>query len=794
MGILGLKTNSAKRGWNNYYKTVEKINSLEAGYQQLSDEQLQEKTNVFKERLENGETVQDLAPEAFATVREASRRILGLRHFDVQLVGGLVLLNGDIAEMATGEGKTLVASLASYLVALEGKGVHIITVNDYLAKRDKELIGQIHEFLGLTVGLNIHGISPADKQAAYRADITYGVGTEFGFDFLRDNTVQSLTQKVQRAYHFAIIDEVDSVLIDEAKTPLILAGKDKPSERLYGVCASVIKGLKEEEDYTFDMELKVVNFTEKGLNKCEKIFGVDNLFDLEHGSLFHSLLQALRARVLYQRDVDYIVEDGEVKLVDMNTGRIMEGRSLSDGLHQAIESKEGLVNTDENKTNASITIQNYYRMYPTISGMTGTAKTEEAELSKIYGMEVVQIPTNKPNQRIDHPDKVFETKQQKFAHLLKEVKERHEKGQPILIGTTSILQSEEVAAELDKANLPYHLLNAKSVQQEANLIAMAGQKGQITIATNMAGRGTDIMLGEGVAELGGLHVIGTERNESRRIDNQLKGRSARQGDPGSTQFILSLEDYLFIRYAADELERARPKFKTNSSGMITSKNVHKFVETAQKISEGVHYQFRDYNLNLENVINDQRGVIYELRDKLLKTDNPIRFIQHQVDHLPDDYIDSFCPDDLLPEEWELEKLERELDKILLPDVSLKDEDFKDKGEVKEQVKPAREEHTAIIERFEEHEDMQMTSCSIGLLTIDRLWKKHLDAMNQLKEGIGIRQYQQRNPVELFQQEGYKLFKSTYADLEYELAVRMNMSFKKQLQKQQQAVTNVKKGR
>ncbi|WP_010095215.1 accessory Sec system translocase SecA2 [Ornithinibacillus scapharcae] len=770
--ISRIKQNESFREVKKYYALVEKINNLENEYEALSDDELKGKTIEFRNRLEKGETIHDLTVEAFATVREASKRVLGMRHFDVQLLGGIVLLHGNISEMATGEGKTLVASLPSYLVALEGKGVHVITVNDYLAQRDRDIVGQIHEFLGLKVGLNIPGLGTQEKQAAYNCDITYGVGTEFGFDYLRDNTVNELSQKVQRPYHYAIIDEIDSVLIDEAKTPLIIAGKDKPSGRLYKVCASVIKSLKEEEDYTYDLELKTVNFTEKGLNKCEKVFGIPNLFDLEHSSLFHSLLQALRARVLYKRDVDYIVEDGEIKLVDMNTGRIMEGRSLSNGLHQAIESKEGLVNTEENKTMALITVQNYYRMYPLLSGMTGTAKTEESELRETYGMNVVQIPSNKPNQRVDMSDRVFMTKEQKYDFLLKEVKERHQTGQPILIGTTSILQSEEVAKLLDREQLEYQLLNAKSVQQEAKLISLAGQKDRITIATNMAGRGTDIMLGEGVAELGGLHVIGTERNESRRIDNQLKGRSGRQGDPGSTQFIISVEDYLFIRYAADELERMKPKFKANEIGEITSSNVHKFVETAQKISEGIHYQFREYNLKLENVTNKQRDIVYQLRDKLLEEENAIQFVMKQTADLPKKLIQTFCEEDSLPEEWDLERLSEELNKISLVPFQLEEKEFQSDEELIDFVKDHFKQNLEELSQYEDNEEIQMNAKGVVLFVIDTLWKKHLDTMNQLKEGIGIRQYQQEDPVQLYEKEGYKLFETLFNDIEYEIATRL----------------------
>ncbi|WP_106496180.1 accessory Sec system translocase SecA2 [Lentibacillus sp. Marseille-P4043] len=765
-----------------YLKTLEKINNIEQHIEKLTDEQLKGKTIEFKELLNNGKTIHDITVEAFATVREASKRVLGLRHFDVQLLGGLVLLDGNVAEMATGEGKTLVASLSSYLKALEGNGVHIITVNDYLARRDKELIGQIHEFLGLSVGLNIPGMSNSEKQQAYNCDITYGVGTEFGFDYLRDNMVNAKEQKVQRPYHYAIVDEIDSVLIDEARTPLIIAGKDKPSENLYGVCATVIKGLKAEEDFTFDRELKVVNFTDKGLNKCEKVFGVENLFDLEHSTLFHSLLQALRARVLFERDVDYIVKKGEVQLVDMNTGRVMEGRSLSDGLHQAIEAKEGLANTEENKTQASITIQNYYRMYPTLAGMTGTAKTEEAEFRKVYGMDVISIPTNKPNLRQDLPDMAFLTQDQKYKQLVEEVGIRYKKGQPVLIGTASILQSETVAEALDEKKIPYQLLNAKSVEHEANLIALAGQKKQVTIATNMAGRGTDIMLGEDVAELGGLHVIGTERNESRRIDDQLKGRSARQGDPGSTQFIISLEDNLITRYVSDELERLTPKLKTESTGLIKSPNAYKLIDTAQKISEGVYFQFRESNLKLEGTINDQRGVVYKLRDNILESDDVIDFFMKQLEHIPNEYIAAYCNSDLLPEEWDISGLQTALNDVLLPVISFEGKEFESIEELQQFVKPYMEEHYNILKKLQEQNDIEEAARNVGLFVVDSLWKKQLEAMNQLKQGIGIRQYQQEDPVTLFQKDGYSMFESMYQEIEYQLSVRLKKLYEKILQK------------
>ena len=519
-------------------KEVKVINSIEETLHYLSDDQLKMHTESFRNRLTNGETIVQIRPEAFAVVREASRRVLGLRHFDVQLIGGIVLSEGSIAEMPTGEGKTLVASLPSYLRALEGNGVHVITVNEYLAKRDRELIGQIHEFLGLSVGLNLPMMEVPEKRAAYAADITYGVGSEFGFDYLRDNMTFSEETRVQRPFHFALVDEVDSVLIDEAKTPLIIAGKTDVHANLSNLSAKLVKSFKEDKDYLYDVQTKSVSFTEEGIERIELFFSVDNLYDLEHQTLYHYMLQALRAYIMFKRDVDYIVSNGKVLLIDMFTGRPMEGRTLSNGLHQAIEAKEGLVVTEENKTQASITIQNYFRMYPTIAGMTGTAKTEEKEFQELYQMNVTQIPTNKPIIRKDLEDQIFDTIDAKYKAVSKKVKEIHATGQPVLIGTTSILQSEKVAEYLKKEKLNFEILNAKSIQQEISLISLAGQKNAITVATNMAGRGTDIVLGEGVAELGGLYVLGTERHESRRIDNQLKGRAGRQGDPGVSEFSI----------------------------------------------------------------------------------------------------------------------------------------------------------------------------------------------------------------------------------------------------------------
>lgn len=752
-------------------KTIEMINKREKEYEQLTEEQLKAKTTEFKGLLAEGKTVDDIKVDAFAVVREVSKRILGLRHYDVQLLGGLVLLEGNISEMPTGEGKTLVASLPSYLRGLEGKGVHIITVNEYLASRDRNLIGQIHEYLGLTVGLNIPNLHPLEKKDAYDADITYGIGTEFGFDFLRDNLAQSLDKKVQRAFHYVIIDEVDSVLIDEAKTPLIVAGKTKPSESLHNVCAKVTRNFKEEKDFTFDDEIKAVSLTEAGITKTEKIFAIDNLFDLEHRSLNHYITQSLRARTMFKRDVDYIVDNGEIKLVDMNTGRIMDGRSLSDGLHQALEAKEGLKTTEENKAQASITIQNYFRMYPILSGMTGTAKTDQSELREVYNMDVVQIPTNKPIIREDLGDYIYLTKEQKYNRMVEEVIKRHQKGQPILIGTSSILQSETVAEYLDKQKLSYNLLNAKSVEHEAHLISLAGQKQQITIATNMAGRGTDIMLGEGVAEIGGLHVLGTEKHESRRIDNQLKGRAGRQGDPGSSQFIISIDDDLFIRYAKDDREKKLPNLKTDDSGLIQTKDMNKFIEKVQKISEGSHYQVREYNLKLDDVVNDQRRVIYTLRDNLLATTNIISILANQVAHVPFSLIEKYCPQDGLIADWKLTELIQLLNEILIPTIEIKGE-LDNQQDLKNRIEPYIDEHMALLATYEGNEQLEQSLKQVIISTIDLYWTKHLDEMTRIKEGVGLRQYQQEDPIQLYQKDSFDLFGIMYQELELAFSLRL----------------------
>ncbi|SER70080.1 protein translocase subunit secA [Gracilibacillus ureilyticus] len=774
--ITKWKESQQYKVYKKYQRIVEEINQLEEIYAKLSDSQLKNKTTEFKKYLENGGSIEQIKVEAFATVREASKRVLGLRHYDVQLIGGLVLLEGNIAEMPTGEGKTLVASLPSYLRALEGKGVHVITVNDYLARRDRDLIGQIHSFLGLTVGINVPGMDPNEKVRAYQADITYGIGTEFGFDFLRDNMTYAASQKVQRPYHYAIIDEVDSVLIDEAKTPLIVAGKARLSENLHQVCSKVVKTLKEGKDYQYDLELKTVNFKEDGINKIEKIFAIDNFYDLEHRALNHYMNQALRAKVLFERDVDYIVEDSEIKLVDMNTGRIMDGRSLSEGLHQAIEAKEGLKVTEENKAQASITIQNYYHMYPVIGGMTGTAKTEEAEFQKVYGMDVIPIPTNKPVIREDMKDMIFQTKEQKYNFLVEEVKKRHAKGQPILIGTTSIIQSEIVAKYLDKEKLDYQLLNAKSVEREVHLISLAGQKSQITIATNMAGRGTDIMLGEGVAELGGLHVIGTERHESRRIDNQLKGRSGRQGDPGSSQFIISLEDELVKRFGHDLMERVKDKVTADKNGVVTNKQVNEWIDTIQKISEGQHFQFREFNFQLEQVINEQRKVIYQLRDKILTEEQVVKLISQYAEDVINHLVDRFIDPELLPDQWEQEKLITSLNEVLFVEIP-EDTRIEEYDAVEPFIKDLLQQHFEVFAKLN-YDTMAEEHVRKGALSvIDRNWTTHLEEMGRLKDGIGMRSYQQEDPIQIYTKEGYQIFEWMYKQTEGQIHQFFVSSFK-----------------
>lgn len=777
------KEQTSARQLKRYYKIVDQINNLEETYVNKSDAELREMTFIFKNQLEQGEPITSIIPDAFAVVREASKRVLGMRHFDVQLIGGLVLTEGNIAEMPTGEGKTLVASLPSYVRALEGKGVHVITVNDYLAKRDYELVGQIHRFLGLTVGLNVPMMEQDEKKLAYNADITYGVGTEFGFDYLRDNMAHSLADKVQRPYHFAIIDEVDSVLIDEAKTPLIIAGKMASNNELHQIAAMLAKRFKVEEDYDFDEETKATSLTDKGIEKVEAAFNIDNLYDLEHQTLFHYVIQAVRAHVMFKRDVDYIVKNDKIELVDMFTGRILEGRSLSDGLHQAIEAKEGVTITDENKSMAQITIQNYFRMYPRLSGMTGTAKTQEKEIREVYGMEVVQIPTNRPRQRVDQPDIIFSTQEAKYKYVAVETKKRHEKGQPILIGTTSILQSETVADYLKKEKLTFQLLNAKTVEQEVELISQAGQKGRITVATNMAGRGTDIVLGEEVHDLGGLYVMGTEKHESRRVDNQLRGRSGRQGDIGESRFILSIEDDMFRRYAKEEVEKFSAKMVTDENGIIQNKEVQELIDRTQRIVEGSQYGMREYNLKLDDVINDQRTVLYGLRDKILAGEDLMGELKKMLRETVDFAVRDAAPEDVSSIEWDYDRMEQTLNSLFITPVTID----REVGRIKQilaDIEPSELELLNKIEKFSENEQILQAIPQVMLSYIDSGWVRHLEAMAHLKEGIGLRHYQQEDPMRIYQREGLELFGKNFQELRRSIIIEIT-SFMKTIEAQQE---------
>ncbi|MDJ1478296.1 accessory Sec system translocase SecA2 [Bacillus sp. LS15-K4] len=771
--VKKLLGDSQKRKIKNYEQLVNDINQLESVMETLSDGELRQKTVTFQNMLQNGKTVDDIKIEAFAVVREAAKRVLGLRHYDVQLIGGLVLLEGNIAEMPTGEGKTLVSSLPTYVRALEKKGVHVITVNDYLAKRDKELIGRVHEFLGLTVGLNMAQMESIDKKRAYEADITYGIGTEFGFDYLRDNMASSKAQQVQRPYHFAIIDEIDSVLIDEAKTPLIIAGKKSSSSDFHHLCAKVMKSFQDTLHYTYDAETKACNFTEDGITKIEELFDIDNLYDLEHQTLYHYMIQALRAHVAFQLDVDYIVEDEKIMLVDIFTGRIMDGRSLSDGLHQALEAKEGLPITDENQTQASITIQNFFRMYPALSGMTGTAKTEEKEFNRVYNMEVISIPTNRPILREDKKDVVYVTADAKYKAVCAEVINIHKKERPILIGTMSILQSETVARYLDEANLTYQLLNAKSAEQEADLIALAGKKGKITIATNMAGRGTDILLEKGVHELGGLHVIGTERHESRRVDNQLKGRAGRQGDPGSSQFFLSLEDEMMQRYAGEDIEKLKKPLKTDENGLILNTKIYDLINRTQLICEGSHFSMREYNLKLDDVINDQRNVVYKLRNNLLNEEvNMIEIVIPMIKNTLTFIAKDHLLEGMLPEEWDFTRLVEALKEVLSTEEipTLSANNVHSAEDLQELLKDTLTSYIERVNDLESNEDAQQVLRQISLHFLDSGWTNHLSAMQHLKEGIGLRQYQQEDPARLYQKEGFEIFLHTFSHFEKEVTL------------------------
>ena len=757
MGLLNLFDDNA-REIRKYQKRVVVINSFEPTIQALSDDELRGKTTEFRGRLEQGESLDSLLPEAFAVVREASRRVINQRHYDVQLIGGMVLHDGRIAEMRTGEGKTLVSTLPAYLNALTGKGVHIVTVNDYLAHRDSEWMGKIHQFLGLSIGLVVHGLNYEERKNSYAQDITYGTNNEFGFDYLRDNMVTRPEASVQRELNYAIVDEVDSILIDEARTPLIISGEaDKPTE-LYFRVAMIIPRLKPEDDYKVIEKERVVTLTEQGVSRVESMLGVDNLYEDIHTELAHHINQGLKAQSLFRRDRDYVVKDGEVIIVDEFTGRLMFGRRYSEGLHQAIEAKEGVKIEKESQTLATITFQNYFRMYKKLSGMTGTAMTEEPEFRKIYKLDVVDIPTNKPMIRYDSPDVIYRTEEGKFLAAVESVIERHAKGQPLLVGTVSVEKSEHLSDLLGKRGVPHQVLNAKYHEKEAEIIANAGQQGMVTIATNMAGRGTDIILGEGVPELGGLHIIGTERHESRRIDNQLRGRAARQGDTGSTQFFISIEDDL-MRMFGTNIMSVMDKLGMDDTMPIESRMVSKSIETAQRRVESRNFDIRKHVLDYDDVMNQQREVIYGQRRSVLMGENLRDNIMDMLEKGVKDSISMFSGESSFPEDWDLSGLADYIESFYLPGTHLKAEQFSGLS-VEEIEEMLLEKATALYESREEElgiELMREIERAVMLQVVDSKWMDHLDAMDMLREGIGLRAYGQKDPLVEYRREGFEMF-------------------------------------
>jgi len=793
-------------------RVVTAVNELEPAMLKLSEEELKGKTQVFKERLERGESLDDLLPEAFAVVREVSRRVLGMRHFDVQLMGGVVLHQGRIAEMKTGEGKTLVATLPVYLNALTGKGVHVVTVNDYLARRDSEWMGQIYRYLGLSVGLIVHGLSFEERRRAYHADITYGTNNEFGFDYLRDNMALHPEQLVQRELNYAIVDEVDSILVDEARTPLIISGQAEKSTDLYYTFARIVPKLKPGEDYTVDEKAHTATITEAGVAKVEKFLGVDNLYDEKNIELTHHLNQALKAHSLMKRDRDYVVKDGEVIIVDEFTGRLMFGRRYSDGLHQAIEAKEGVKIERESQTLATITFQNYFRMYKKLAGMTGTAATEEQEFKKIYGLDVVVIPTNKPMIRKDLADVIYKTEKAKFNAVVEEIARRHAKGQPVLVGTISIEKSEMLSNMLKRRGIPHQVLNAKYHDKEAEIVAQAGRLGAVTIATNMAGRGTDILLGgnpeflarqelrksgqevgavgeiatdaelaknpkyqellekyrrqteeerEKVKALGGLHIIGTERHESRRIDNQLRGRCGRQGDPGSTQFFSSLEDDLMRLFGSDNISGIMERLGLEDDVPIEHSMITKSIETAQKRVENRNFDIRKHVLEYDDVMNQQRELIYAQRRQVLMGENLKENVLNMIESCIQRAINTYAPEGVVPEEWDLKGLLEYAEQYFLPGHTLATEDLEDMG--RQEMKNFLLEKSYALYEAREAEltpaTMRELERAVMLRIVDEKWMDHLDAMDQLREGISLRAYGQKDPLIEYKFEGYEMFQN-----------------------------------
>ena len=747
---------------------VQEINSLEPEIQQLSDAELKARTPEFKERYQSGESLDDLLPEAFAVVREAAQRSTeeGFRHFDVQLMGGIVLHQGRTAEMKTGEGKTLAATLPVYLNALAGKGVHVVTVNDYLAERDSEWMGQIYRFLGLSVGVILNGMPRDERREAYKCDVTYGTNNEFGFDYLRDNMAYKEEDMVQRGHDYAILDEVDSILIDEARTPLIISGPAQDTSQDYRKFNRVVPRLQPEKHYEIDEKSKIVNLTEEGVSRAEDLLNIDNLFDNSNFELNHRLNQALKAHTLMKKDRDYIVKNGEVKIVDEFTGRIMEGRRFSEGLHQAIEAKEGVEVRKETQTFASITLQNYFRMYDKLAGMTGTAKTEEDEFIEIYDMDVVVIPTNEPMIREDMPDLVYQTEEYKFQAVIDDIAARYDRGQPVLVGTVDIDKSEDLSRRLKKRGIPHNVLNAKNHEREAEIVKDAGQKKSITIATNMAGRGTDIKLGEGVVELGGLHVLGTERHESRRIDNQLRGRSGRQGDPGSSQFYVSLEDDLMRLFGSDNISGILDKVGLQEDEPIEHSMITSAIEKAQRKVEARNFDIRKSILEYDDVLNEQRKVIYEQRRELLRTDDVRDRIMGMLNKSINDIMEMYLSEDIHPSEWDLESFQNHLRgfnlQLEVAGQELKGEELEklmdiSREEIRENLIYQAEANLREKEETLGQEKFNHIARQLALRIIDRKWMSHLDNMDQLRQGIGLRAYGQKDPLTEYKFESYDLF-------------------------------------
>ncbi|AAP12054.1 preprotein translocase subunit SecA [Bacillus cereus] len=769
IGILKKVFDVNQRQIKRMQKTVEQIDALESSIKPLTDEQLKGKTLEFKERLTKGETVDDLLPEAFAVVREAATRVLGMRPYGVQLMGGIALHEGNISEMKTGEGKTLTSTLPVYLNALTGKGVHVVTVNEYLAQRDASEMGQLHEFLGLTVGINLNSMSREEKQEAYAADITYSTNNELGFDYLRDNMGLYKEECVQRPLHFAIIDEVDSILVDEARTPLIISGQAQKSTELYMFANAFVRTLENEKDYSFDVKTKNVMLTEDGITKAEKAFHIENLFDLKHVALLHHINQGLRAHVVMHRDTDYVVQEGEIVIVDQFTGRLMKGRRYSEGLHQAIEAKEGVEIQNESMTLATITFQNYFRMYEKLSGMTGTAKTEEEEFRNIYNMNVIVIPTNKPIIRDDRADLIFKSMEGKFNAVVEDIVNRHKKGQPVLVGTVAIETSELISKMLTRKGVRHNILNAKNHAREADIIAEAGIKGAVTIATNMAGRGTDIKLGDDVKNVG-LAVIGTERHESRRIDNQLRGRAGRQGDPGVTQFYLSMEDELMRRFGSDNMKAMMDRLGMDDSQPIESKMVSRAVESAQKRVEGNNYDARKQLLQYDDVLRQQREVIYKQRQEVMESDNLRGIIEGMMKSTVERAVALHTQEEI-EEDWNIKGLVDYLNTNLLQDGDVKEEELR-RLAPEEMSEPIIEK---LIERYNEkeklmpEEQMREFEKVVVFRVVDTKWTEHIDAMDHLREGIHLRAYGQIDPLREYQMEGFAMFESMVASIEEEIS-------------------------